>query len=371
MEKCKVNNTSEKYLKDIICYSDLYDRHTVGKCRSLIHFHSQSVKNPPLIGGKKPTKEMMDTMSKMTLELALLFEKGDRYIHKEETIREWMTADEAKDRLYETAQPPAEVRCLKCRSMMNLLDKDFWTGGLNKPDRVLFMFDCPNGCVPRRAFYDNDEEWQSKPNPRPKCRKPIDVDDKITEAKFIAHYKCPSCGFAKTEEIERTANKREEPDPDFVADKAKFCLSKEEGEKYGGGIYHLERVGDLLKKWKEKDDNKELYDKVTKIKKLTVIELEKLLAPALEKENYIHLQLADPEIDRNVIVPFTVQDSKTGRESRASEYDLKKILKKIFKDTNWRLMSEHVSYRPGILSGRLRGYESEEDLIKLVKKYLK
>ena len=35
--------------------------------------------------------------------------------------------------------------------------------------------------------------------------------------------------------------------------------------------------------------------------------------------------------------------------------------------TNWRLMSDGVAYRLGILTGRLRGYEREEDLLKLVK----
>ena len=70
---------------------------------------------------------------------------------------------------------------------------------------------------------------------------------------------------------------------------------------------------------------------------------------------------------KGAAVPFTIQDSKTGRESRTSKYDLKRILKKIFKDTNWRLMTDGVNYRLGVLAGRLRGYESEEDLLKLVK----
>jgi len=79
------------------------------------------------------------------------------------------------------------------------------------------------------------------------------------------------------------------------------------------------------------------------------------------------LQLANPEIDKNVVVPFTIQDSKSGRESLASEYDLKQLLKKTLENTNWRLMSDGVSYRLGVLNGRLKGYESEEDLLKLVK----
>lgn len=105
---------------------------------------------------------------------------------------------------------------------------------------------------------------------------------------------------------------------------------------------------------------------MAKIKRLTILKLEKLLVPALGKEGYTHLRFANPEIDRNVVMPFTVQDSKTGRESQANEYDLKRLFKKVLENTNWRLMSDGVSYRLGVLSGRLKGYESEEDLLKLV-----
>lgn len=356
-----------KNLKDITYYGDLYDRHTVEQCRNLIRLHSQPLKHPPLILGKKPHQRMVEVVSSMATDWSVMFEKGDRYLHKEETIRGWMAADEAKDKLYESAKPPAEVRCLKCRSVMNFLDKDLWTGGLNEPDQVLFMFDCQNGCLPRRAFYDNGEEWKPKPDLCPKCGGHLKSEDKTTETKFITKYKCVSCGFTKTDELERTVNKKETPDPDFETDRERFCLSKEKGGEWRQELVRLEQMGKLVDGWKEKDKNKDLYDKVAKIKKLTVIELEKLLAPALEKESYIHLQLANPEIDRNVVVPFTIQDSKSGRESRTSEYDLKRLFKKALENTNWRLMSEGVSYRLGVLSGRLKGYEGEEDLLKLVK----
>lgn len=358
---------SIKHLKDKLYYSDLYDRHTVERCRDLIRIHSEPIKHPPLIYGKKPMQRTIEVVSTMACDYSLMLEKGDRYLHKEETIRDWMAKDEARDEFYESAMPPSDVRCLKCRSIMNLLDKDLYIGGLDKPDRVLFMFDCPNGCLPRRAFYDNGEEWISKPDLCPKCGEHLNIEDKTTETKFITHYKCTSCDFTKTDELERTANKKEKPDPNFEADREKFCLSREKGEEWREEFERWKQMGKLVDKMKEMDKNKDLYDKVGKIKKLTVIELEKMLSAAIEKENYIHLQLANPEIDRNVIVPFTVQDSKSGRESRASEYALKQLFKKMLEDTNWRLMSEGVSYRLGILSGRLKGYESEEDLLKLIK----
>ena len=77
--------------------------------------------------------------------------------------------------------------------------------------------------------------------------------------------------------------------------------------------------------------------------------------------------LAITEISKDVVMPFTIQDSKTGRENMASQYDLKRLLKKTLQDTNWRIMSDGVFCRLGILNGRLRGYENKEDLLKLVK----
>jgi translation initiation factor IF-1 len=68
-----------------------------------------------------------------------------------------------------------------------------------------------------------------------------------------------------------------------------------------------------------------------------------------------------------MIIEFTVQDNKTGRGEYDSRIQLQRIIKKTLENTNWRLMSEGVNYRLGILSGRLRGYENEEDFIKLIR----
>lgn len=356
---------SFKYLKDKIYYSELYDRFTIEECR---HWgNNDRLEEPSLLKNDNREEQIIkkEFISKVVTPIALYFIKGDRYIKKEEIIARWMDDDKEKDRFYESSESPKDVRCLKCRAVMNLIHKDLWTE-FNKSHRVLFMFDCPNGCLPRRAFYDNGEEWMIKPNPCPKCGGKFDSKDKTTKSRFITHYKCASCGFTKIDELERTANKKEEPDPNFEADRAKFCLSKEEGEKWREELISLERIKELVDGWKEKDQNKELYDRVAKIKRLTVIELEKLLVSVLEKDGYVRLQLSNPEIDKIVAVPFIVQDSKSGRESRASEYDLKRLFKKALENTNWRLMSDGVNYRLGILSGRLRGYEGEEDLKKLV-----
>jgi predicted Zn-ribbon and HTH transcriptional regulator len=131
--------------------------------------------------------------------------------------------------------------------------------------------------------------------------------------------------------------------------------------------YEAEQLSRLVKSWEEKKKNKELYDKLAKIKKLSVTKLQKLLVAALKKEGYINLELYKPEIKKDMIIEFTVQDNKTGRGEYDSRIQLQRIIKKTLENTNWRLMSEGVNYRLGILSGRLRGYENEEDFIKLIR----
>ena len=130
----------------------------------------------------------------------------------------------------------------------------------------------------------------------------------------------------------------------------------------------VEQFINLTKRIEKRIKNKKLYEKVAKIKKLTVAELQKLLAAALKKEGYINLEFSKPEIKKDVIIEFTVQDNKTDRGEYDSRIQLQRILKKKLEATNWRLMSEGIMYRLGILSGRLRGCELEEDLLKLVKK---
>jgi len=122
-----------------------------------------------------------------------------------------------------------------------------------------------------------------------------------------------------------------------------------------------------MDKLKEKEKHKDVYNKVAKLKKLTVVDLEKLLVPILKKASYIKFQFGQPDMGKDLFLPFTVQDAKSERKDLISTSNLNKLLKKALYDTTWRLMSEGTSYRVGILSGRLRAYESEEDQLKLVR----
>lgn len=145
-----------------------------------------------------------------------------------------------------------------------------------------------------------------------------------------------------------------------------YCLNEVEGQQYIAQCVRSNHLSELLKKNKEQDIDP-VYQKMKHIKILTVVEMEKLITQTLEKTKYIHFSLNKPEIDKYVIVPFTVQESDSTRSQYDSIHDLQKTIKKNLEPTNWRLMSEGINYRSGYLIGKLRSYESEAELMKLVR----
>lgn len=350
-----------KYLKERQEYIDRYDRVTVEQCRWAEHTITADYVKKYVKEGKDE-KELVRTAVAFN-NLHLWFMMGEMYSKKEEVIARWMKEDEEHDRFYENVEAPVGIRCLTCDRELFVTYKNLETN-LNKPDRVLFMYDCTLDHSPRRAFYDDGEEWKYKKPLCIKCKTPVDTVDDDTEEMWKSTSTCPNCGHIEVSEIKRTI--KEAPDPNFEKDRARFC-SEKECSGYIEWMRTAKELTAIVDKEKEKENNKELYDAVAKLKRLKIIELEELLAPIFEKANYAKLHFKDPEITRDVVVPFTVHDIQEGREDRTSCYDLQRLIKKTLEDTNWRLMSEGVNYRLGMLNGRFRAYEREEDLIKLIK----
>jgi len=107
------------------------------------------------------------------------------------------------------------------------------------------------------------------------------------------------------------------------------------------------------------------------VKKLNIAGLEKLLKAAIKKAGYVDLHISMPPPDRQIIINFSARDTEEKRESYDSEKTLEKLFEKTLEDTNWSLMSDGVHNRLGVLSGRIRGYETEEDLQELTKVRMK
>ena len=148
-------------------------------------------------------------------------------------------------------------------------------------------------------------------------------------------------------------------------------MSEEEGREYDSyricsEMFQREQAEQELRQRRQN-----LYDEIAKLKKLTVVDLQNLLVPALERERFIRLDLGTPAIKRDVQMSFSVQDAKSGRNDRDSIKDLKNVIEETLNGTNWRLMSSGISYHLGVLNGYLRGLEGEKDLLALVRMRLK
>ncbi len=346
-------------------YIDRYDRITVEDCRWRENFHKNYEPSEELMA-KAPSKSFHKAVTQITLHYDLLFATLDWYDKKERTIQEWMDQDRRRDEMLEAARPPQDIRCLTCYSLVASDEKTIY--GADEKDRVLFFFDCQKGCLPRRAFFDDGEEFKPKPRLCTQCQTPVNERrERVEDKKIVITTTCKQCRHVETEEMD-LRSKQEEPDLDFEKDRARFCLTGETVKKPREERWQLEGIAKLVDEWKEKEEHRADYDAVAKIQKLTIIELEKLLVPAVEAAGYVRLQFGTPDMGRDLFVPFSAHDAKSGRTDRDSSYALQKLLKKALADTNWRLMTEGISYRLGILTGRLRAYEREEDLLALVRK---
>lgn len=238
----------QKYLKPKQDYIDQYDRYTVEQCRRTEELWKE--KEPAVPEDKDLDPEELARTQARMLNLHLYIQNGERALKKEKTIQEWMDADRTKDELLETAQAPEDIRCLTCRNRVKPTLKELISDS-DKSDRVLFMYDCPNKCLPRRAFFSDGDEWRPKPNPCPKCHTPLTHTITNTEEKMMTSDTCPACSYSTSDEYVWT---KEDPlDKNFPADRDRFCLTEEEGEKYREEQRRMEGFIKMMEEWKAKD----------------------------------------------------------------------------------------------------------------------
>lgn len=354
-----------QYIKNHIYYSELYDRSTIDECKR--HEEGFFKAEPPEYKGKKLTKEEYEPMRKLWTELSLYFIKGERYKNKEETINKWLEADVKREEKIKNAIEPRHIRCLGCSSLdIECISRDFMTAK-NGEEEVLFMFKC-RACGKRRAYWENGEEWDYDPK-CPECHSSLEREYIKTDHSVATKSTCSKCRYKEEDVMDFNEKKEEEKvDTNFASDQKKFCLSDEEGRRYIEESQSMKELSDILK---DHEENQDVFEAIKNIQKLTILELQNRLAPIIEKAGYVQLSFEKPEIQKDVILGFSFQDSKSGRVDRESTHDAQKTIKKALESTNWRLMSDGISYKLGFLQGRLRGVEDEESLRKLAESKLR
>ena len=357
-----------QYLNDEQHYIDLYDLLTIKECLRTIDIHQGSLAKKAKTKTKAYDKHKK--VYETVLNLDLYFTKGEEYRRKRETIRGWIEKDKEKQDFYDKTNPPSNINCLNCGEELSsdfkhLEDYD------GKPMRVLFFFPCKT-CKEKRAFYNDGQERIHEPPRCTKCNE-IVVEKHTAKGKVITWKRnCPSCGF-KEVEVDDFEKSHKEFEDNQKKDmkllekyRSEFCLSEKEGNRYISYTTQLKTMMDLIEESETKQKDP-AYQKAKNLKKLSVVELENLLIKILEKDKYIKLTFDKPEMNQYVVVHFTVQDADTSRKEYDSTHTLQKIIKKALEATNWRLMSEGVSYRLGYVYGRLKGYEREDDLANLMR----
>ncbi|MFA6897065.1 MAG: hypothetical protein WCQ96_02155 [Patescibacteria group bacterium] len=356
-----MSNKQYIHLKDRTYYSELYDKLTIEKCQRW-EDKKYSKDITKLKGKEKETEKIKEKLfHDVTIPLALHFIKAERASKKSETIQEWMKRDKEKDEKIANAEEPQDVRCLGCSSsLINYIFRDLLSNYKGK-EEVVFMFECSR-CGKRRAFWEDGTEWEHKPKCA-ECRSEVKTETKRKDNIITHIYSCPNCGHVGTDKLDLSKKVKEEIDPNFEANRKKYCISEKEGFEI---MFQAEQMGKLVEKFKDKEENKEIYDAVNKIKKLKVAELQNLLNPVIENNGYIKLEFEKPELQKDVTLSFSLQDNIPGREKYDSVHNLQRLIRETLAPTNWRLMSDGITYRLGFLQGRLKGIEGEENLLKLV-----
>jgi hypothetical protein len=243
----------EKHLKSHQYYSDLYDRGTVEDCRRIERICD---KPTPLPEDSKLSEKEARGVEAWAKKLYLRGTMGERYLKKSETIREWTDRDKKRDELLENAQPPEDIRCLTCRNRLSVTFKDLQSDE-KKGDRVFFMFDCPNKCLPRRAFFSDGEEWRVKPTLCLHCSTELDKKMDDDGKKLVTTLTCPKCGYVEKEEYEWHSKKDDDFDPDFAKDRDRFCMTAEEGAEYSDEKYRMEQLARLGKEFEEEQKRRD------------------------------------------------------------------------------------------------------------------
>ena len=352
------------YLKDKQEYIDFYDLLTIKECLQWIELAKKSGKKVQEI--KKIEKPgYVGALG----EIALYFKKGENYRRKEKTIDEWMERDKRLQEKYDNTPLLENVFCNDCNYAMEFFDKSL-DQKLEGKLRVLFFFECPH-CHKRKGVYEDGGVFDMDKK-CPKCGSELEsMTVKKNEVLTIID-KCKNCNYEYKDvwdfKADEEKSKKENERQKYLLDnfRKEFCLSKEEGEEYVMDRIRDENFKKRDDEQKKKEDDPK-YQKAMKLRKIKVIELQKIIEEVIIKNGFNNLSFDKPETDRQIIIPFSVQETNNERSGYDGSRNLKRAIVKALEDTNWRLMSDGIRERLGILSGKLKGYEREEDLVKIIK----
>lgn len=363
---------NDSFIKKKSYYEDIFDLLTIEEA---LRIKNDSPSSDISYSDKFPT-ETIKAMRTTVNELLLFFYLGERVKKKKLYLERVMSEDKEKQQFYDSKFEPNHVLCPYCESPVHLIDKtldDFSSSQL----QVIFMYECI-GCKKRSCFFPDGKLKTFPPDECSNCKSNDILEKSVqTPRKTTITSKCNSCGHISEtiydlDELEQSRAEREKyKNSLFMSYRSEFCLD-ENSKEYKSYIHSLSSLETMKKLTAEFEGNSHdpVIPLIKSISIKTVIQLEDIINKSIKNKGYDRLVLGVPVIDKDVIIQFTLYDVK-GRPELESTYELKRIIKKALTDTNWRLMSEGITYNLGILSGRLRGYQGEKSIYELARQKYK
>jgi hypothetical protein len=355
----------DKHLEERTAYEERYDRHTVEKCR----WHEEPrPASDAKIDGEPPTDGQLQWCHDLVTDWMLFQCAGNRYLTRETTIDKWMERDRRRDVMMENAKTP-RMLCPSCGKVMECIHTHLGFDFDSDNEWVEFFLGC-KPCKESMHVFEDGREIPRKPSLCVQCNKEVECDTQEKDGKRCYIDTCKHCGHV--EETVSILEEDKEPTKEeierFEYDKKRFCLSSQQGERYKNWKEGMKRM-DAQKK--ENEQNTDLYDRLAEIKKLNIAAVEKLLKAALKKAHYDDFHLTMPASGNEIVIEFSVRDLKDDREEYDSQKSVQQAIDTALDNTNWSLMPNSIDYRLGLLSGRIKGYETEPDLESLTKSRIK
>jgi len=318
---------------------------------------------------KKYPKDKHKYETDKVINRQLYIIKAHEYQKKEETINKWMLDDAKVQKKYDSAVAP-NIKCEHCGRKLQEMHRDFeGTEYLITP--MTFTLIC-NDCRNIKHVYENGEVIEPTPERCSKCKAIVTSDCTFTDDISTCFYKCTKCGHSEKDvhdhkQFTREMDERERKDKELLEKyRDMFCLKEEEGNTASDILEQMKFANEVYK-FEIQKYNDPAREQSYQVKKLDINELEKVLNKKLIPEGYRKLNFGRVVIEKFVTVPFSIQnaDSEMGKEQSIRFFV--EAVTTLIENTNWRLMKDDTTYRLGYLSGSFKGYERDEDILKLFK----
>lgn len=343
----------KKYRKSDQYYVDEYDRRTILLLKELEIREAEKRK----AAQSSEVKQRVLIQEYVSLD-SFYHNAVMRARNKANSILTSIQLHEQYDRLVAKYPEPQNISCKTCNSLMFVCNHFFKEGAAE----ILFVFECPQGHSPKRALYPSGEEFYLPQRRCEKCSGLLHSTTKKTKKKFTVIETCKKCKSKRVDEIDIPKGEYE---PINEEERIKYCNAYVGLNTFREDLHLVDELAKSLEKQRKEKEEQEKYS-FDIVLRLKIPQLEDRLLRLTEKKNYTKLSFEKPVFSSHTVLQFSLQDP-TSRSEKESLKQLQKIIQADLFLTNWRLIKTELTYRMGYLTGKVKGFEQDDDILKISK----